>query len=299
MRSKQEIPVFTVEEHHEAFIVWNQAAKAGWIPEKENCLFHVDTHSDMATPRFNRSIHGVKNDIDDVKKFTYKELGIATFIVPACYQETFNQVYWIKPEHNNPSCTQQERYVRSYNQIGKKLISGKTQSLPKDKDITDPDRKTFDYFLGTVEQLPSHKEVVLDIDLDYFSCSGNPNELQEIVIEITGNEYKNFIINPYHRLNFIGQYNIEAIQQGDKYFYVINKFDEKYPSKLKVGNDVIMERIDNFMDCLSSKHITPLVIDICRSRYSGYTPDDQWNFIEENLLEKLDNHFKIKQIQWN
>ena len=299
MTSKQDIPVFTVEEHHEAFIAWSYAVREGWIPDRGNCLFHVDAHSDMATPRFNRSIHDVESDISDVKNFAYKELNIATFIIPACYQGLFNRVYWVKPKSANESSTQQERFVRSYNQSGKRLISGKTQNLPKDKDIVDPDRKTFDYFWGTVEQLPSHKEVVLDIDLDYFSCAGNPNELQEIVIEITGDEYQNFIADPYHRLNYIGIHNIEAVQQGDKCYYVINKFDEKYPTKWKVGNDVVVERIDKFMDCLASKNITPLMIDICRSRFSGYTPKDQWSFIEENLLEKLDKHFKIKQIQWN
>jgi len=299
MTSKQNIPVFTVEEHHEAFIVWNYAAKAGWIPDKENCLFHVDAHSDMATPRFNKSIHELKSDLSELKKFTYKELNIASFIVPACYQGLFNQVFWIKPNNINQSYTQQERYVRSFNQSGKRLISGKTESLPKEKDIIDPDRKIFDYFLSTIEQLPSHREVVLDIDLDYFSCSGNPNELKEIIIEITDDEYHNFIMNPYHRLNYIGFYNIEAVQQEGKSLYIINKFNEKYSAKSKVDNQIVEERIDKFIDCLSSKHVTPFVIDICRSRFSGYTPGDQWNFIEGNLLEKLDNLFKIKQIQWN
>jgi hypothetical protein len=47
MKEKQHIPIFIMEEHHEAFIVWNYAMRAGWIPVKENCLFHVDTHADM------------------------------------------------------------------------------------------------------------------------------------------------------------------------------------------------------------------------------------------------------------
>ena len=159
MQKKSHIPVFVVEEHHEAFIAWKYAIQKGWLPNKENCLFHVDTHSDMGIPRFNDSINEIENDLSAVKKFTYKELNIATFIIPACYQGLFNQVFWIKPDIIKQSCTQQERYVRSYNQLGKRLISGKTQDLPKDKDIVDPDRKSFDYFLSTVEQLPSHKKV--------------------------------------------------------------------------------------------------------------------------------------------
>ena len=298
MTTKQKIPVFTVEEHHEAFIVWNFAVRKGWISNKGNCLFHVDAHSDMGTPRFNKSIHDIKTDPEEIKSFTYKELDIASFIIPACYQGLFNQVYWIKPQSDNQLITQREMYVRSYNQLGKRLFSGKTQNIPKNKDIVDPDRKTFDYYLSTVEQLPSNKEVVLDIDLDYFSCSGNPNELQEIIIEITSSEYEHFIKDPYHRLNFIGLYNIEAIQRDDKYYYIINKFDEKYPSKMKVDNKEVDARIDRFVDCLSGNQISPLMIDICRSRFSGYTPKEQWNFIENNLLTMINKVFNIQQTRW-
>jgi hypothetical protein len=180
MEKKHSIPFFIVEEHHEAFFIWNYAIQADWIPAKGNCLFHVDTHADMGIPRFNMSMHDIKNDMRIIKEFTYKELNIATFIIPACYQGIFNQVFWIKQKNRDQRCNPLEQYVRSYNQSGKRLISGKTQNLKAD--IIDPDRKNFDYFLSTIEQLPSYRDVVLDIDLDYFYCSGNPLELQEIQI---------------------------------------------------------------------------------------------------------------------
>jgi hypothetical protein len=297
MKMKQNIPVFIVEEHHEAFIAWNYAIRKHWMPDNGNCLFHVDAHSDMGIPRFNESINDINNDIDKVKNFTYNELNIGCFIIPACYQGVFNQVFWIKQKHKRELCKSHEMYVRSYNQSGKRLISGKIQTLQID--ISDSDKKTFDYILSTIDQLPFCKKVVLDIDLDYFSCSGNPNELEEIHVEITQSEYNKFLNDPYSRLNYVGINKIEAVKKDDRYYYVLNRYNEQYPTTLKVDNKTISNRINEFVNCLNTKQIIPVAIDICRSRFSGYTPCDQWDFIEKNLLAELHKIFNIEQTTWN
>lgn len=36
------------------------------------------------------------------------------------------------------------------------------------------------------------------------------------------------------------------------------------------------------------------MIDICRSRLSGFTPDDQWEFIERKLIEKFSDTYEIE-----
>ena len=41
------------------------------------------------------------------------------------------------------------------------------------------------------------------------------------------------------------------------------------------------------MAFLKDKQVNPQIIDIARSRFSGYTPHDQWQFIENNLIERL------------
>jgi len=53
MESNQNIKTFIIEEHHEAFFVWNYAVLNNLLPAKGNNLFHIDEHSDMGTPRFN------------------------------------------------------------------------------------------------------------------------------------------------------------------------------------------------------------------------------------------------------
>ena len=50
------IKTFIIEEHHEAYIVWNYAIQQGLIPATGNTLFHVVEHSDVGTPQFNISL---------------------------------------------------------------------------------------------------------------------------------------------------------------------------------------------------------------------------------------------------
>ena len=295
MRRKNEIPVFVIEEHHEVFIAWNYAIQQGWMPAIGNCLFHVDEHSDMGTPKFNESILSLNGDIEKIKEFTYQELNIASFIMPACYRDIFNQVYWIRQKHKKTLYKPVEMFIQSYNQAGKRLLSGKMKNVKKDLPST-ADRKSFDYFQRSIEQVPSNRKVILDIDLDYFSCSGNPNELEEIYIEITQNEFYRFMDDKYNRLKFSGLGRVETLKKDDKYFYVINKYNEIYSQNVKVDKDKIAERIKLFIELLHRKNVSPLMIDICRSRYSGYTPKDQYEYIEDNLVEGLKQLYNLNFI---
>lgn len=163
----------------------------------------------------------------------------------------------------------------------------------------DADRVEFDYYLLSEVQMPSDKKVILDIDLDYFSCAGDPNAIEEIFVEITEEEYDSFADNKYHRLNYVGVGRIEAVKKDGRFYYVINNFRELYPSSVRVENDVIVDRIRRFADTLKANNIKPLMIDICRSRFSGYTPPDQWEFIESHLLDELSAIYKdMKVIDW-
>jgi hypothetical protein len=93
------IKTFLIEEHHEAFLVWKYAILNNWMPARGNSLLHIDEHSDMGTPRFNTSIYNLNGDTNVIKNFVYTELNIASFIMPAIYQDIFDKVYWIKQQH--------------------------------------------------------------------------------------------------------------------------------------------------------------------------------------------------------
>ena len=58
--------------------------------------------------------------------------------------------------------------------------------------------------------------------------------------------------------------------------------------------DVIDKRVNKFIDFLIRNNLKPGLIDICRSRYSGYTPADQWEYIENKLMEGLGELYNLK-----
>ncbi|NOU18116.1 MAG: hypothetical protein HOO91_11230 [Bacteroidales bacterium] len=287
---KKKVPVYIIEEHHEAFIIWNYAIENKLISREKNRLVHIDEHSDMNIPRFNSSINDLNSDIHKIKQFTYQELAIASFIMPAIYLGIFNNIIWIKQNHKKTTRKGSTCFVRSYNKQGKRLLSGRGKDSAKDNS----DSKTFKFYHKTIEALPSnYGKIILDIDLDYFSCSGSPNDNDEIIIEITKDEYIKFNNDKYHRLRYLNLGRIETLEEKGKYFYVINYYNEIYPNPLKVDNETIIKRINLLIDTLQSKKCNPAIITICRSRYSGFTPVDQWEFIENILIEKLKEIYPI------
>ncbi len=140
------IPTYIVEEHHEAFYAWNLAKLSGKVMPVCNTLYHFDEHSDMAVPRFNTSIDMLKDSIDEIRDFTYRELTIATFIVPAIYTRLIQNVVWVKVNRSNNGNKTNRMYVRSYNNEGKKLIMGKLTDLRKTRNLL---KVTMDFTLNS------------------------------------------------------------------------------------------------------------------------------------------------------
>jgi len=286
------IPIYIIEEHHEAFVVWNKAISEKIIPAQNNILFHFDEHTDLGVPSFNRSIQGLSNNFNSIVNFTFKEMGIASFIVPSIYLGIINQYYWFKYDNENTSNKRSICYVISYNNDGLKLISGKVSDLPKKVEFKN--MRIFKRFDNSIYSIPANKRVLLDIDLDFFSCTGFPRLLNEFQIEITKREYECFKKNRYHPIYYSGVSNTFAIKKNGKYYYLINYYRYTYPMYQKKSLDQISERIKVFGQQLKIKNVHPAVITICRSRHSGYTPEDQWMEIEKLLLTELSVVYNVK-----
>lgn len=280
------IETYIIEEHHEAFLVWNLAKEYGIITPQRNVLLHVDEHSDLGTPRCKKSILDLKT-LEDIEAFTYTNLKIGNFIVPAVYQGLIDSIYWIKQKHRETKSYQ--RYVRSVNTQGKKFVV--MQTLPEGINLTNDDVQVFQVYKQEIANLDCPKEVILDVDLDYFS-SQDPTESIDVFIEITEKEYNEFKKNRYHQINFFGRH-VEAIKHKNQYFYAFNNYEEIYASPFKQDNDVIVERMNNFIQGLEIMDIKPSLITICRSAFSGYTPSDQCKFIQKLLLKGLHSLYDL------
>ena len=286
------IETYIIEEHHEAFLVWNLAKEHGIIPPKGNVLLHIDEHSDLGTPRCKRSILDLKT-LEDIKSFTYTNLKIGNFIVPTVYQGLIDSIYWIKQKHREIKSYQ--RYVRSVNTEGKKFVV--MQTLPEGINLTNDDVRVFQVYKQEIANLDCPKEVILDIDLDYFS-SQDPTESIDVFIEITEKEYNQFVQDRYHQLNFFGSY-VEAIKHNGQYFYAFNNYEEIYSSRFKPSDNIVVKRINNFIEGLERMAIQPSLITICRSALSGYTPSDQCEFIQKCLIAGLHSLYDLNIQQIN
>jgi hypothetical protein len=70
------VPLFVVEEHHEALSVWRDAAEAGALPWGA-ALFHLDAHEDFGVPD--------------------EEMTVSDFIVPAIAEGLVGDFVWVTP----------------------------------------------------------------------------------------------------------------------------------------------------------------------------------------------------------
>ena len=290
----KKIPLFIFEEHYEAFLVWNYSLLNHLISQSNNTLLHVDEHSDMAVPKFNYSIHSIQDKLQKIQEFTYNELTIANFIVPAIYQGLFSQLYWLYQSTNEGKGSQRPILVHSHNGKGQVLmldINCDVSSLA----FFNPDLKSVLFkSIKPHDKFPQSQSVVLDIDLDYFSCNPHYYHYQG-KLEVTKEQYDSFNGDQYHFLRFNLGSGIKSQAEKGKYYLLFNPLTtEAIPSKLKVTNQKIMSRIDQFIEFLNKNDIKPQLIDICRSRLSGFTPEDQWQFIEKNLIEKLTTLYDIE-----
>jgi UPF0489 domain len=288
--------LFIVEEHHEAYCAWLYAIRKGIITGNDNCLVHVDEHSDMNPARFRAPFQQHSEGMQEIKSFTYRELCIDTFICTSIYSGIFNQVQWIRQRHQTSKTNQwMPMYVRSFNNARKKLVLGQKldaathERLPEETDI-----RYFSYLLGHIEDIRESGNTVLDIDLDFFSCTGHPNKQKPLLIETTVEEVERFNREPYHPMRFWFS-RVEASQMGEKYYYIINNYEEIYPEETYVSLQAIDERIHSLIGSLERNKILPKAITVCRSRHSGFTPSDQWQYIETHLLEGLTSLYDLEE----
>lgn len=271
--------IYIIEEHNEAFYVWWKARQNGLIGDG-NCLLHFDDHADFRYPALNNSVYRLWEEDDRfLEGFVRADLHIDSFVVPAIYAGLVGQYCWMRQGVERTLV--QPMAVRTFNNEGKYFlpaVEGALGSRPFTHIKTGP--------AGFAGLDLGSAPVLLDIDLDYFSCCENPYISNEIVIEITEQEYEEFISNPYHYLHFITAH-AEVQTWNGSYFYVLNRIGELYPSRREVSEAEIVLRIRKLVNDLASRDIQPAVITICRSRHSGFTPRHQWEFIEAHLVSAL------------
>ena len=276
------IPLYIIEEHHEAFYIWNYATMAGLLPPFGSTLLHVDHHPDFECGAYGADLGVLFGTLEEMCMFTYSSLGIADFICPAFYQGIFNEVVIV--QNFSPAFSKPVQKAITLNASGlleiKELTPFSREMLLK----PEADYRLFTYIQGGLGEFASSQSVVLDIDLDYFCWDDSLSSVVDKKLEITEQAYIDITENPYHPFRLFPKAWLRPKMIEDRYYlcYLGLPNPEPQPEKERV-----QKRIDLFINWLGQNKIKPCLISLCRSRHSGYTPCAIWAEIEQNLLQRL------------
>jgi hypothetical protein len=287
------IPIYTFDEHNEAFYFWHEAKRDGFI-ESPLDLLHVDAHDDMGRrDRFAKSLYFPEGSergyyLGYYRQLAETELDIATFILPAVLNKLVRNVYFVFPSWRNfkPKRRQMnvcsafgEGHILKYNL---KIDSGTDPLALK----AYPDFTRFHYTMLTVDKVPLNRQVLLDIDLDFFACRDSIQNHMGYQLEVTKDQFaaKEALLSD-QTLRFSGL-AFDFTEKDGRYFVEVSPKKGRDVSHLPSRQEIVAE-IGTLVNTLIAKKIRPAAITISRSCVSGYCPREYAGFIEEELKRAL------------
>ena len=291
------MPVLRMYEHNEAYLCWDRMISEGYISPAGNFLLHIDHHDDMEGAGYNWDFtHRPQGD--EVYDFTYNVLGIADFIQPAVFYRIFSDVHILKNLMPMPVKTTREIIrLKDNNQLLRTTMIPFIHAGLAEKD---PDScviyNKHEGGLDDVQQyreIINGKQIVLDIDLDYFCWDDSLSTRNPKRIEITKEAYKEYMEDKYHFIRILPKRLMDVVGADGRYYL---EYREKMTSNKRPDEERIIKRMDKLIKWLADCEITPAAIDICSSHISGYLPKEMYPWIEETFLEKLGRMWELELV---
>ena len=280
------IPLCIVEEHNEAFLAWNAAMQAGFVPPSGNTLLHIDEHADMAAPHFRTRLEAHLDDLDRLRAFVFREMAIYDFIVPAVHQGLLAEVHWLN--HRGDPPVSEDMLVWATGEEEQVLATrpahvGGRPGRPF-RQVTQTIRAPFRPTGATI----------LDIDLDYFSCDQAENRSWRI--EITPAAAADFAADDRHFLKLLLGSRATVVSEGGAHHIVVRGYRERQRCPLRATDLMIRLRLVALEHYLAAQAFVPVAITVARSRLTGYTPEDQWPAIEQGVLAMLGRLYPVRLV---
>ncbi len=266
------IPLYCLDEHHEAYIAWHETLT---IPIKlqSRKLIHIDEHADFGVPFLTRELPNFHASQIEILAATYQELSVGTFLLASNSIGFFDKLSWIRPSKlvSSPS----------------KYYSVRPQSSPPFLILERNPRAgiTLEY----AEEDWSHtidfsQPWLLDICLDAFSCNEFP-QAKNLILEISESQFLKLSELKLDAWNARYGGLIKLSQKNGKFFFKILEPYQDNSKKIEKKISNAIERLRLFEKWLGGISHPPLVITVARSVITGYTPANLVEYLENSVLK--------------
>lgn len=267
------VPVYLLDEHHEAFIAWWLHFKQISLPHSLT-LIHIDEHADFGLPHLTLPIPTLFENLNKVELFVYKQLTIGTFLIPSAAAHFFSNLIWIRP---SKELTEEAKEIH----LG---VSGSAPFLSFTS--SGVDNASFQYSALTWDKAASNlEEWMLDICLDSFLCNEKLTP-EPFLLEITPAQFRLINKNNLNVWNMRYGSAARVLKRSKAYFFELDL--SNWSSKEFIDNSIhVDQRLNNLIMFLSKIERVPSVVTVSRSVMSGYVPRDQVEILENRVIAIL------------
>ena len=263
--------IYVVEDHNDALEKIYKEIGSKFIQFNDITLIHFDSHPDLG---LNRALN---DDLVFNKDLLYSNLSIENWILPACYAGHINKIVWVKPKWSNQIKSGKYEFFigrdknNGYIRVSSKLTYFLTElvythvdNLVNKKFITlyvvdfndlltlnDGNSSFKNEIFVLLEEKSSQsklKDIIVDIDLDFFSTLDPFKELFQTDYAYSIFKKLYYLPTPVNDENFEGNYEIYKVKKQEHMNRILgyltnssidDKVDEEFYGLMKEYSGIV------------------------------------------------------------